>query len=190
MLQRLTGLIVRVSGSAPLFGLVTVLFVGSLALLMRIGAAFPAVAGGAQVFDLQNGLTADQVLAQLPGYTDAARALYLQFTAIDYLFPFAASLFLAATAAFCLRRTFPGAYAVALARNLLPLLMVAALFDWAENVAALTAIQSWPDTTPAMATAVVVAKRLKLAFTVAGQAVVGVLVVATVGRALLRRFRD
>jgi hypothetical protein len=189
MVRGLSRLIVRVSASLPLFALTTVLAFGSLAVLMRIGAAFPAVAGGAQVFDLQNGLTAADVLAQLPGYTDEARRLYRAFTAVDYLFPFAASLFLAAIAAFCLRRAFPGAYAVALARNLLPLLMIPALFDWSENVAALVAIEAWPDTTPAMATAIVVAKRLKLACLVVAQAVVGALLLATAVRLLAVRRR-
>lgn len=185
MLQGLSRLIVRVSGSAPLFVLATVLTIGSLMVLMRIGAAFPAVAGGAQVFDLQNGLTAAQVLGQLPGYTDEARSLYHRFTAVDYLFPFAASLFLAAIAAFCLRRAFPDLYAKALALNLLPLLMLPALFDWCENVAALVAISAWPDTTPGMAAAVVVAKRLKLGTLFPAQGLVGLLVVAAAGRALL-----
>lgn len=189
MMQGLNRLVVRVSGSAPLFALVTVLAFGSLAVLMRIGAAFPAAAGGAQVVDLQNGLTAAQVLAQLPGYTDEARRLYYAFTAVDYLFPFAASLFLAAIAAFCLRRAFPGAYAVAVARNLLPLVMIPALFDWCENVAALLAITAWPDTTPAMAGAVVAAKRLKLGFLFVAQGGVGLLLLATASRLLTARLR-
>lgn len=189
MVQGLNRLVVRVSGSAPLFALATVLAFGSLAVLMRIGEAFPAAAGGAQVFDLQNGLTAAQVLAQLPGYTDEARRLYYAFTAVDYLFPFAASLFLAAIAAFCLRRAFPGAYAAAVARNLLPLVMIPALFDWCENVAALVAITAWPDTSPAMAGAIVVAKRLKLGFLFVAQGGVGLLLLATAARLLLARLR-
>jgi hypothetical protein len=188
-MQGLSRLIVRVSESAPLFALTTVLAFGSLFALMRIGAAFPPAAAGAAVFDLQNTLTAAQVLEQLPGYTDQARRLYFRFTAVDFLFPFAASLFLAAIVAFCLRHGFPGLYAMALKRRLLPLVMAAALFDWIENVAVLVAITAWPGTTPAMASAIVVAKRLKLGFLFGTQVLVGLLVLATAVRAVLVRSR-
>ncbi|MBM4197253.1 MAG: hypothetical protein FJ197_09205 [Gammaproteobacteria bacterium] len=65
-----------------------------------------------------NGLTVADVLAQLPGYTEQARAKYRLFTAIDYVFPVAGGLFIAAVA---------GVW--------LPWLMLASLFDWCENVA-------------------------------------------------------
>src|SRR5262245_15387995 len=129
VLAMLNRLIVRTSSSAWLFiASFAVTFV-TLQSLMRIGRAFQPEAGGAEPFDLQNGLTAEQVLAQLPAYTDQARQLYFAFTAIDYVFPFAAGLFMAAIAAFCLRHSFPGVYATLVSRNLLPLLMLASLFD-------------------------------------------------------------
>lgn len=191
MLRALNRLIIRVSGSGWLFALTTVLAFGSLALLMQIGEAFPAVAGGAQPFDLQNELTPDEVLGQLPGYTAEARRLYLQFTAIDFLFPFAAGLFLAAIAAFSMRHGFPAPYGWLTARNLLPILMLGTLFDWCENVAAVSAIYAWPDTSAALASALVTAKKLKLTLVIASQLLAALLLLAAaaswIGRSLQSR---
>lgn len=190
MLGMLNRLIVRTSTSGWLFLAAMVVAFASLSALMQIGKTFPGVAGGAQPFDLQNGLTGAQVLAQLAAYTDEARRQYLLFTAIDYVFPFSAGLFLAAIGAFCLRHTFPGVYAAVNARNLLPLLMLSSLFDWCENVAAITAILAWPGTTAAMATALVAAKKLKLTFLVVTQTLVALLMLATAAVWLGRRWRS
>jgi hypothetical protein len=187
MPSALNRLIVRTSSSPLLFVAATLVMVATLAAILRIGAGFPAVAGGAEPFDLQNGLTAADVLRQLPGYTDEARRQYALFTAIDYVFPFAAGLFLAAVIAFCLRRSFPRVYAALEARRLLPVLMLATLFDWCENVLVLAAIQSWPDTPAALATAIVVAKRLKLACVFLSQGLAAFLLLVTAVRALLGR---
>jgi hypothetical protein len=187
MLSALNRLIVRTSSSPMLFLAATVVMVATLAAILRIGASFPAIAGGAEPFDLQNGLTAADVLRQLPGYTVEARRQYALFTAIDYVFPFAAGLFLAAVIAFCLRRSFPGVYAALDARRLLPVLMLATLFDWSENVLVLAAIQSWPDTSGALATAIVVAKRLKLACVFLSQGLAVLLLLVTAVKSLRGR---
>jgi hypothetical protein len=78
-------------------------------------------------------------------------------------------------------------YAKLDARHLLPLLMLATLFDWCENVAAITAITAWPGTTLAMATAIVAAKKLKLAFMMATQVGVGLLALFAIVRWLRTR---
>jgi hypothetical protein len=182
MLGALHRLIVRVSANGWLFTATTVVMVACLRALIEIGAGFPAVAGGAPPFDLQNALTAPEVLSQLAGYGDEARRRYFLFTAIDYLFPFAAGVFLAAIIAFCLRRSFPGIYASLDGRRLLPAFMAGSLFDWCENIAALTAILSYLETPAAVATAVVVAKRFKLALVIATQALALLLLLVTAAR--------
>lgn len=189
MLRGLNKLIIRVSGNGWLFAATAIVFVVSLRLLMQIGESFPAVAGGAQPFDLQNALTGEQVLQQLAGYTAEARRQYYLFTAVDYVFPFAAGLFLAAIAAFCLRRSFPAAYTAVAERALFPLLMAGSLFDWCENIAALAAILSWPDTSAGVATALVTAKRLKLTLVIATQLLVALLLLATAGKWAAARLR-
>lgn len=187
MLGGLNRLIIRISGSALLFVVTTIVAIGCLSALITIGQGFPAVAGGAQPFDLQNGLTADQVLQQLAGYTDEARRQYLIFTAIDYAFPLAAGLSLAAVGAFSLRRGFPGIYATMVRHRLFPLFLAGSLFDWCENIAALTAILIYPDTPAALATGIVVAKRLKLAFVMATQLLVLLLLLVVAGKGAARR---
>ena len=188
MLAMLNRLIVRTSSTPWLFVTAFAVNFGTLQAMFQIARRFEAETGF-QPFDLQNGLTPQQVLAQLPAYTDHARQLYFGFTALDYIFPFAGALFMSGIAAFCLRRSFPQLYAALVARNLLPLLMLASLFDWCENVAAITAILSWPDTTTAMATAIVVAKKLKLGFLYTTWSLVAVLVAATLVLAVARVLR-
>ncbi len=187
MFRALNGFIMRISASGRLFLAAAVVACVSLAALIGIGAGFRAVSGGALPFDLQHDLTAEQVLAQLPGYTVQARRQYALFTAIDFVFPLAAGLVLAAGAAFCLRRAFPATYASLVQRQLFPLLLSASLLDWCENVAAITAITAFPDTTAAMATALVVAKDLKLTFLAFTQALTLLLALAAAGTWLTGR---
>jgi hypothetical protein len=181
MLQQLNRLIIRISSSGWLFVATTLVFIGSLSALMQIGNAYPEHAGGAQPFDLQNGLTADQVMPQLAGHTARARELYYLFTAIDYVFPLAAGLFLGAAGAFALRHGLPGVYRAMAERNLFPLFLLGSAFDWCENVAALTAILSYPDVPGAIPALLVAAKRAKLFFVMLTQATVAVLLLIALG---------
>jgi hypothetical protein len=187
MLGGVNRLIIRISGSALLFVVATIIATGCLMSLTRIGQSFPAVSGGAPPFDLQNGLTAGQVLQQLAGFTEGARRQYLLFTAIDYVFPLAAGLCLAAAGAFGLRHGFPGFYAELARRNLFPLFLTGSLFDWCENVTALTAIMTYPDTSAGVVGALIVAKRLKLFFVFATQGLVLLLLLVAAGKSIIRR---
>jgi hypothetical protein len=189
MLQRLNRLIIRISSSGWLFIATTLVFAGSLSALIQIGNAFPAHTGGARPFDLQNGLTADQVFTQLAGYSDRARQLYYLFTAIDYVFPLAAGLFLGGAGAFALRHGLPGVYRAMSQRGLFPLFLIGSAFDWCENVAALTAVLGFPDAPAAVPMLLVAAKRAKLFFVMLTQATVAVLLLIALGGWLRRRFQ-
>lgn len=189
MLRRLNQLVIRISTSGWLFIATTVVAFGSLGILNQIGAAFPAHAGGAQPFDLQNGLTTGQVFAQIAGYTEQARRLYYLFTAIDYVFPLAAGLFLAAAGAFGLRHGLPAIYATLAQRQLFPLFLLGSAFDWCENVAALTAIVGYPDAPAVVPALLVGAKRLKLFFVLLTNGLVAVLLLVAAARWLGRRLR-
>lgn len=164
VLGRLQDLVLRVSRTWWLYLIVVVLFAGSLLALIRIGEMFPAVAAGAVPFDLQNDLQVSEVYAQLAGYTPQARELYYAFTTIDYAFPFFAGLFLAATTAFALRNSVPRFYEALVARRLLLVLMVAAVFDWLENLAATATIALYPAEFAWLPVLLVIAKKFKLAF--------------------------
>jgi hypothetical protein len=185
-LQRL---IVRISATGTWYVLVLALAVGSFTALMRIGAAFPAVAAGNAPFDLQNGLAAGDVYRQLSGWTPAARQLYFVFSAVDWIFPLAAGLFLAATVTFCLRTSAPRAYAWLTGRTLLPLLLAPTAFDWLENVFAVAAVATYPQGPAWLPAALVVAKRAKLAGLAVVQPLMFGLVLYTAGRWLISRRR-
>ena len=171
MVGRLQNLVVRISCTWWLYLLVLTVFSGSLQVLMRIGERFPEFTAGATPFDLQNELLPGQVYAQLAGYTDQARDLYYVFTAIDFVFPLFAGLFIAATTAFALRNSLPRFYAALVARRLLPVLMLATVFDWLENLAAIATISLYPAEFSWLPVLLVIAKRLKLALALFGNAV-------------------
>ena len=165
------------------------LFAGSLRALTRIGALFPAYAGGAIPFDLQNDLRPDQVYVQLAGYTDQARELYYAFTLIDYAFPFFGGLFIAATVAFALRSSLPGFYNTLVARKLLLVLLLATAFDWLENVLAVTTIVLYPTEVGWLPVLLVVAKKCKLATLLVSNGALFVAVLVAAGSWVVRRIR-
>jgi len=182
MLAALQELAIRASRTWWLYLLLVLLFAGSLQALMQIGAAFPPHAGGAAPFDLQNALTPGEVYPQVAGYSPRARELYLAFTLIDYAFPFLAGLFIMATVAFGLRHGLPGVYATVVDRRLLPLPMIAALFDWLENVAAAAAIYLFPTEFAWLPPLLVLAKQCKLALAGLGNGIMGLALLAALAR--------
>lgn len=186
MLGRLQDFVLRTSKTWWLYLTVFILFFGSLQALMRIGERFPAVAAGATPFDLQNGLEARQVYPQLAGYTDQARELYYAFTLIDWAFPFFAGLFITATVAFALRNSLPALYEKLAARKLLLVLMLATVFDWLENLAAVATVALYPAEVAALPVLLVIAKKFKLAFMAFSN---GAMLLAVVAAAAVRLFR-
>ena len=187
MLEALNQLVIRTSRSAWRFVGVTAMAAIAITTLNRIGAAFPAAAAGAAPFDLQNRLTAAEVVQQLAGYTELARWMYYVFTLIDYVFPFAAGLSLAAAGAFAMRHGFPAIYQAFERRGLFPLFLIGTGFDWCENIAAISAIWVYPGDVSTVATLLVIAKRLKLACVVLTQLAVLLLLIGAVVRAIGRR---
>lgn len=137
---RLQGLLLRFSRSPLAFIAAFLVFCLSFYGLFRITHAFAAVTGGYQPFDMQNGLDVAGVLAQLPLYTGDSRRLYAWFAATDFVFPAAGGLVLGGAAAFLMRHGLPSVYARFEARRGFVLFLLPTLFDFLENLAALTAI--------------------------------------------------
>jgi hypothetical protein len=189
MMSSLQAAALRASRTWWLYLLLFGVTIFCLRALTQIGDVFPAVAGGSLPFDLQNGLTAEQVYPQLSGYTDEARSLYRRFTLIDYVFPCAAGLFVAATAAFALRHSYPRWYEWLTTRQLLPLFMLASAFDWLENLAIASAMWLYPAEYGALPQLVILAKRCKLAFIFVSQGITVVLLLVALTRWAIRRFR-
>jgi hypothetical protein len=189
VIDALNRLVVSTSKSLWRFVAVTAIAVVAIRLLNRIGQGFPAAAHGAIPFDLQNGLTPADVVQQLAGYTDLARWMYYAFTMIDYVFPFAAGLSLAAAGTFALRKGFPALYRTFEQRKLFPLFLLGTAFDWCENVAAISAIWTYPGDVSTIATLLVIAKRLKLGFLIATQLAVLLLLIGAAFRSVSNRKR-
>lgn len=181
-MQSLNNLMLRFSRSWPLFLLAAVVTFGSLYLFTGvIGPRFAELTGGSPPFDLQNALTVDQVYEQLPAYPEDARRLYYAFSAIDFAFPLFASLFLAAIAAFSLRYLWPAGYEWVTERRLWVLLLLPAVFDWAENVFALTVITNYGQELRGAAAMLIYAKLGKLSLVTVSQLLAwGLLLLAAV----------
>jgi hypothetical protein len=171
-------LVVRVSKSAWLWIMSTVFAFGSLYFVfLNINVPFEAIVG-AQMFDFQNELTVEQIFAQLPNYDEHARALYTAFMFIDFYFPFFAGLTMAAVAALALRHLAPTLYSRIDSKNLFTLFLIPTLFDWSENVSAITVVSAYPDELTAAATALVFFKKGKLASIMVFQAITMLLLLA------------
>lgn len=187
MLNSLQDFAIRISRTWWLYLVVVILAFGSLRSLMVIGELFPAAAGGAVPFDLQNGLAAAEVYAQVAGYTPRARELYYAFTLIDYAFPFFAGLFIVATTAFALRHGLPSWYQWLVDRRLLPVFMLGSAFDWLENLAAVTIIDLYPTEVAWLPGLLVLAKKCKLGLTILAQACMVLALLVAAVRGTLRR---
>jgi len=158
----LNNLVVLVSRSGWLFVISTIFAFGSLFIaFLPMNAVFEEIIG-TQFFDMQNDLTVEQVFAQLPNYTESARGLYYAFSFIDFFFPFFASVVLGAAAAFALRHISDRWYGEIFQRNLFALFFIPTMFDWIENIAALTVITTYPEELTAVAMLLVIAKKGKL----------------------------
>ncbi|MGI9330952.1 MAG: hypothetical protein ACR2QB_09590 [Gammaproteobacteria bacterium] len=175
-------LVIRFSRSWRLFLLAAVVTFGSLYLFIGvIQPRFEALTGGAVPYDLQDELSVEQVYTQLATYSADARQLYYVFSAIDFAFPFFASLFLAAITAFSLRYLWPAAYQWLGTHKLWWLLLIPAVFDWAENIFALTVIINHGQELRGAAAAMIYAKMGKLTLVTLSQILGwGLLLLATV----------
>ena len=184
---RLVDVVDRVSRSWRALAVTTVLFFGTFGLLMLAAAYFREASGGAEPFDLQNVLTADDVREQLAGYGDGAELRYLLFSAVDVFFPLFGALLLASVSAACLRSVSPRTYERAMRSRLILLFFVPTLMDWTENVFAVWLVVAGEPESSFAITGLLVAKAAKLATLVAAQATCVVAILWWVGAALRRR---
>lgn len=131
--------------------LVAALLAGVLAWLVVavIGGQFAAATDGLKPFDLQPGLRAGDIPAQLPRYTEESRELYVRFFAVDFFLPLAAYGTVVLLWARLLSRAAPGCYSRYPWVALFPCLPM--LCDWGENLAFLGLILGWPRELPWLA---------------------------------------
>jgi hypothetical protein len=178
MLARLNELIIECSDTWWKFLLVLAVQVGTLQLLQRISNKFPEVSGGTPPFDMQNALQPAEIFEQLEAYTPQAFDLYAVFQAIDFVFPFAASLMIASACAFFLRHISTNFYQKLVSRKLLLLFLIPAAFDYLENIFLLWVVKAWPEQVEIAATLAVAAKMGKLTTMMVAFALSAILLVA------------
>ncbi|MCU0464632.1 MAG: hypothetical protein MUF38_08680 [Anaerolineae bacterium] len=133
----------------------------SLVILFSIEGRFQELTGS-PVYDTQNDLTRDQIIAQRPLYEGEALDVYWAFAAFDFVFPLVGGMFFMLLYAFFLRRL-PWVWAGWLWRGEFYLFaLLTTLFDYLENVGFIaTLISGQPPSEVAMQMAVIF-KQLKL----------------------------
>jgi hypothetical protein len=177
-MNAVTTLVVRLSSSRRAVVLVLMAFAASLLLLMVAADEFRSASGGADPFDLQNGLSAADVSAQLARYGDDATSHYLVFTVVDWLFPLLGGLVAAVVTAACLRNSLPRVYERAVSWRLFALFFLPTLFDWAENVFAIWLVVDGVPPADRLVDGLLIAKRLKLVALLVVQTATDVAIVA------------
>jgi hypothetical protein len=161
-MKALNDLVTRVSQSGWLFIFSAIFAFGSLFIVfMNINVAFEPIVG-AQLFDFQNDLTVEEIFEQLESFNESAVALYYAFVFVDFFFPFFAGLVLAAAGAYAIRHLSTKWYKQIIRLNLFAIFFIPTLFDWGENIFAITVINGYPNELMAAATLLVLAKKGKL----------------------------
>jgi len=138
-----------------------------------LGGQFAAATQGLKPFDLQPGLTAGDILAQLPLYTGESRRVYTGFFVADFFLPLAAYGTVALLWAWLLARVAPAFFARHPAVALIPCVGMA--FDWGENLAFLSLVLAWPRYWPWLAELATWCQAGKFAGMIAGNIGLGVL---------------
>lgn len=125
--------------------------VSFLVMAAVITPAFQEATNGLQPLDLNLELTAEQVYSELPSYTDRSKVLYLWFAIVDYIYPFANSLFFALLWCWIFNKRSNRLFELLLANGILLVAFLFALVDWLENAGFLIIVFTYPAEYPAIA---------------------------------------
>lgn len=158
-MNRLTQILILLSSKWWTVLLVVALNFASFAMLFSVDDAFEAITK-VPVYDTQNDLTPGLILEQLPLYQGEALTVYYRFAAVDFVFPFAGSLFFAVLWTLLLRLNTWSIAQRLLMWNFPLVVFLVTVIDWCENIAILVLLSGSPTT--AMIDAVLTFKRLKL----------------------------
>lgn len=187
-MNRINNRLIRASRSPWRFALLAGLNASSFAVLFALEDRFEAVTG-LPVVDTQNGLTPSALLQQLPLYQEEAMGAYLVFAAFDFVFPFVAALFLAATWALLLWVNPWGVTQKLLAWKLPLFAFMVTGFDYLENLSLLSVLAMDTQSGLIVDTAIL-CKRLKLVALGLSGALTGVLVMLALIASLQRVWRS
>ena len=126
-----------------------------------ITPAFQQETGGLRPLDLNFGVDAEKVYADLPAYTERAKRLYVGFAIADYVYPAAAAAFFALFWAWMIRRAPHARYERFVAAGLLAFPFLFALIDWLENIGFLFVVFQYPAEYPLVADTAGLLKKTK-----------------------------
>jgi hypothetical protein len=105
---------------------------------------FSAATAGLVPFDLNFGITAETMYAELPSYTAESRRVYAWFAFVDFVYPFFAGLFFSLLWARLLTGTSCGIFDGLLTAGAVFLPFIYTLIDWGENIGFLIVVFSYP----------------------------------------------
>ena len=168
--------------------LVTAMLAGVLAwvVVAVIGQQFAAATGGLKTFDLQPGLRAADIPAQLPTYTPESVRIYLRFFVLAFFLPLFSYGTLVLLWALLQARAVPGWHARYGWSALFPCVPMAC--DWGENLAFLSLVLAWPRHWPWLGELAIGLPRGKFAGMIASNAAVLLLAAAAAGTVATDRF--
>ena len=132
---------------------------------------------GKHVFDVQTGVSAQDLAAQLPNYTARAKLYAWWFYAFDFLFPLAAGVFASSVMAFCLRQIWPVAYGAGRLAPMVVLPYLNTIADWLENTFTVWLLVAYPPVSQKALQALMIARGAKA---LAGAVIVPALLLAII----------
>ncbi|MDP6437095.1 MAG: hypothetical protein QF790_04780 [Gammaproteobacteria bacterium] len=159
-------LLAHASGRVLLLCLVATI-VSFVIMAFVITPAFTEATDGLNPLDLNFGLTAEQVYAELPSYTDRSKTLYLWFAIVDYIYPFANSFFFVLLWCWIFNKRANRFFGILTAKGILLVPFLFALVDWSENVGFLIVVFTYPVEYPDVANAAGMLKSSKRFFLMA-----------------------
>ena len=161
--------------------LVTAMLAGVLAwvVVAVIGQQF-------KPFDLQPGLRAADIPAQLPAYTPESVRIYVRFFVLDFFLPLFAYGTLVLLWAWLQARAVPGWHGSYSWAALFPCLPMAC--DWGETLAFLSLVLAWPRHWPWLGELAIGLHRGKFAGMIASNAAILLLAAAAAGTVATDRF--
>ena len=126
-----------------------------------ITPAFQDATAGLRPFDLNFGIAAEKMYADLPAYTERSRQLYLWFALADFVYPAAASAFFALLWAWLFGKAPAASYARLTAAGILMFPFLFALVDWLENLGFLWVVFRYPAEYPMVGNLAGTLKKIK-----------------------------
>jgi len=116
-----------------------------------ITPAFQDATNGLRPFDLNIGITAEDMYRDLPAYSDRSRTLYVWFAIADYIYPLAAGTFFSLLWAWMFNKVPTPFFNRMTAAGILLFPFLYSLVDWSENAGFLLVVFSYPNELPVIA---------------------------------------